>query len=249
VIRSPLYDPVTRAGDVRLASVYAAAVRHVPSQGAQLAVTAEGGILTNREWQDEVAAPLASAAKEAHVEIIAGMAQRDPPADIAVTFHADGQIQRYDKRHLVPGLETQFIPGRGPGLLGQSRAVTICKDMDFPPTIRSDAQNDIRIMAVPAGDFLKDGWIHARMAIMRGVENGFAVVRAANEGLVTVSDAQGRVVAQQSYQLHGVYSVVADVALGPGPTLYTRIGDVFARMAIVFTLVLGALALRAQRRT
>ena len=243
------YQPVTRAADVKLASVYAAAIRKAAAQGAKLAVTAEGGILTNLEWRGDVFAPLAAAARQSRIEIVAGIAQRDSPADIAVTFHPDGSVQRYDKRHLVPGLETQFVPGRGPGLLGQARATTICKDMDFPPTIRGDAKTGIRLMAVPAGDFLLDDWIHARMAIMRGVENGFAVVRAANEGLVTVSDAQGRVLARRGYQPQGVYPVVADVALGPGPTLYTRIGDVFAWGVIAVTiLLLGALIFRAGRR-
>ncbi len=242
------YKPVTRAADVALASVYAAAIRRAASQGAQLAVTAEGGILMNREWRDAVFAPLAATAKAAQIEIVAGIAQRDPPTDTAITFHPDGRVQRYDKRHLVPGLETQFVPGNRPGLLGRARATVICKDMDFPPTIRSDAENGIRLMAVPAGDFLLDDWIHARMAILRGVENGFAVVRAANDGLVTVSDAQGRVLARKSYQPRGVYSVVADVPLGPGPTLYTRISDAFAWIAIVATLLLAAFAFRASRK-
>ena len=58
------------------------------------------------------------------------------------------------------------------------RALAICKDLDFPITIRGDAQKGIRLMMVPAADFESDGWIHARMSILRGVENGFAVVRA-----------------------------------------------------------------------
>ncbi len=62
--------------------------------------------------------------------------------------------------------------------------MAICKDMDFERTLRADArQGAIRILAVPANDFVKDDWIHARMAIMRGVENGFAVVRSAFHGI------------------------------------------------------------------
>jgi apolipoprotein N-acyltransferase len=69
--------------------------------------------------------------------------------------------------------------------------------MDFPRTVLADAQYGIRSMGVPAGDFGKDAWLHARMAIMRGVENGFAIVRAANDGLLTVRDAEGRVIGQK----------------------------------------------------
>jgi len=42
---------------------------------------------------------------------------------------------------------------------------------------------------------LDDAWMHARQAILRGVENGFAVVRVASHGLATVSDDRGRVLA------------------------------------------------------
>lgn len=243
------YRPITRADDVKLASVYAAAIPSAASQGATLAVTGEGGILINREWQDAVFAPLRFTARDANMEIVAGVLQRNPPADVAIVFHPDGRVQRYAKRHFVPELETQFIPGHAPGLLGNGRAVVICKDMDLPATIHSDAQSGIRVMAAPAGDFLTDGWIHARMAIMRGIENGFAVVRAANEGLVSVSDARGRVIARNDYAQHGVYSVVADVPPGPGATLYTRIGDVFAWVAMAAVIFLATFAFYARRQT
>lgn len=232
--------PATRAGDVKLASIYAGAIRSAATEGA---------ILTNREWRDAVFAPFGAAARQMKVEIVAGIAQRNPTTDEADTFHPDGSIQHYDKRHPVPGLEVRLVPGHRPGLLGQGRATVICKDMDFPPTIRRDAQNGIRLMAVPAGDFVLDDWIHARMAIMRSVENGFSMVRSAANGLLTVSDAQGRVLARMSLQPRGVYALVADVPLGPGATLYTRTGDVFAWTTIAVTLLLAAGLIVARRRT
>jgi apolipoprotein N-acyltransferase len=101
-------------------------------------------------------------------------------------------------------------------------------------------------MAVPAGDFTGsgwgrgwgDGWIHARMAVMRGVENGFAVVRSAFKGLETASDARGHILARASTIAPGMVVTMASVPPGPGPTLYTRIGDVFA-----WACLAGALAL------
>jgi apolipoprotein N-acyltransferase len=241
--------PATRAGDVKFASIYADAIRKAAAEGAQLAVTAEGAILTNREWRDAVYAPLGAVARQMRIEIVAGIAQRNPPTDEADTFHADGRVQHYDKRHPVPGLEARLVPGHAPGLLGQGRATVICKDMDFPPTIRSDAKNGIRLMAVPAGDFVLDDWIHARMAIMRSVEDGSAMVRAAADGLLTVSDAQGRVLARRSLPPRGVYALVADVPLGPGATLYSRTGDVFAWATITAALLLAASLLSARKRT
>lgn len=147
---------------------------------------------------------------------------------------------------MLPPLEAQFTPGAAPGLLGADMAMAICKDMDFPRTIRQDAlapaRESIRLMVVPAGDFVADGWLHGRMAVMRGVENGFAVVRAADQGLLTASDAQGRLIARKAAGPHGMDSIVADVPLGPGPTLHTRIGDVFPWASLALTLLLGAVA-------
>jgi apolipoprotein N-acyltransferase len=142
-----------------------------------------------------------------------------------------------------------FKPGPGAGLLGHGRAVAICKDMDFPATLRADAlsagsQDGIRIMAVPANDFVGDGWIHARMAVMRGVENGFAILRAATQGLETISDAQGRIIARADTDAPGLTEIIGDVAPGPGPTLYTRIGDVFSWLALLVSASLLFAALR-----
>ena len=49
-------------------------------------------------------------------------------------------------------------------------------------------------MLVPAYDFDRDASLHASMAVLRGVEGGFSVVRAARHGLLTVSDRYGRIV-------------------------------------------------------
>ncbi|HET9798592.1 MAG TPA: hypothetical protein VFP90_11405, partial [Gemmatimonadaceae bacterium] len=84
------------------------------------------------------------------------------------------------------------------------------------------------LMFVPAWDFSADGWLHARMAIMRGVEGGYAIVRAASNGVLTVSDANGRVLAMRPSGRTSYASVVADVPMGTGSTPYLRIGDAFA---------------------
>jgi hypothetical protein len=49
--------------------------------------------------------------------------------------------------------------------------VEICKDMDFPALTQRYADANVELLLVPAWDFRVDGWLHSRMAIMRGVEN------------------------------------------------------------------------------
>jgi apolipoprotein N-acyltransferase len=118
----------------------------------------------------------------------------------------------------------------------------ICKDMDFQATLRRDAVNHPTLMAVPAWDFDGDRWWHARLAIMRGVENGFAVARAANDGLLTLSDAYGRVLLQKRTTSAGMVTLIDTLPRGPGYTTYQDIGDVFAWAATALALLLLIIA-------
>jgi len=230
-----------------MAEQYAAAAAREAEKGARFVVVPEGALVADPAWQEQALAPLADVSRNSHVTIVAGVVLVKPWRNTAVSFLPDGSQHSYDKRHLLPPDENKFKPGPGPGLLGDGRAVAICKDLDFPRTLRSDAQNGIRLMAVPANDFVKDGWIHARMAVMRGVENGFAVVRSAFSGVATASDAQGRVLGRASTLRPGMMRLSADVPLGPGPTLYTRIGDVFAWLCAALSLGLTVVLLRKPR--
>jgi apolipoprotein N-acyltransferase len=240
------YRSDTLESALAVSEAYAGAIHEAANQGAQLAVTAEGDIVTRKEWRDAILAPLKAIAVERKMQIIAGVYERVPPADLAFALKPDGTIQSYAKRHLVPFVETEFTPGRASGRLDGSLAMEICKDMDFPRTILGDAKGGIRLMAVPAGDFVKDAWLHARMAIMRGVEGGFAIIRAADDGLLTVSDAQGRVIAQKTAASAGMTVLVAPLALGPGPTLYTFIGDTFAGCVIALCIGIALVCVRTR---
>jgi apolipoprotein N-acyltransferase len=235
------YRSDTLDSALSVSSVYASAIREAAARGATFAVTAEGGIVSRQEWRAAILAPLLNVAEQNQVQIIAGVYERVPPADLAFALQPGSAPRSYAKRHLVPFLETQFTPGRSSGWLGNGRAMEICKDMDYPRTINGDAKYGIRLMGVPAGDFGKDAWLHARMAIMRGVENGFAIVRAADEGLLTASDAEGRLIAQKTAAGAGMTVLIAALPLGPGTTLYTRIGDLFAWSAVLLFFAIGAL--------
>lgn len=241
------YRSDTIGSALSVSTAFADAIRRAADQGAQFAVTAEGGIVTRRGWRDAILAPLVSVARQNRVQIIAGVQERDPPADLALALQTDGTMRSYTKRHLVPFLEAELVPGHDSGWLGEGRALEICKDMDFPRTILGDAQHGIRLMGVPAGDFGKDAWLHARVAIMRGVENGFSLVRAADEGLLTASDAEGRLIGQKRAATSGMTVLIARLPLGPGRTIYTRIGDAFAWGVILLSLGIGALCARRNK--
>jgi apolipoprotein N-acyltransferase len=243
-----------------MAAAYAHAAVNAARQGARLIVIPEGAMTVDPAWQWAALAPLADAARDTGATIVVGVTWVRPWRDTAIAFESSATRRIYDKRHLLPPFEDKFVPGTRPGLLGDGRAVVICKDMDFPRTLRADAiaagsQGGLHLMAVPAGDFTGsgwgrgwgDGWIHARMAVMRGVENGFAVVRSAFKGLQTASDARGHVLARTSTVAPGMVVTVASVPPGPGPTLYTRIGDVFSWLCVATALALMAAMLRTRK--
>jgi apolipoprotein N-acyltransferase len=230
----------TVSADLAVTETYAREIRAAAREGARFAVTPEGGMASNPAGQSTIVAPLVAAARDTGVQIIAGFHSETPAADFALAITPDGTIQRYDKRHPVPGLEDDFTPGHVSGWLGDGRAEEICKDMDFSDTIRSDAAKGVSLMGVPAGDMGIDGWQHGIMSVMRGVEGGFSIVRAAHDGLVFASDAQGRLVALKKDAPMGLTMIVADLPLGSGPTLYTRIGNAFPWLCGIFALALGA---------
>jgi len=142
---------------------------------------------------------------EATIPALAELAtQRDLIVGAGVDFKGDPQAERnmlmvfqpgaaspltYNKHHLLIGLE-QFTPGDVYTMLeGTPRiGLAICKDMDFHDIGNAYAARGAQLLLVPASDFIVDGWLHSRMAIMRGVESGFAVARAAHAGRLTLSD-------------------------------------------------------------
>ena len=77
------------------------------------------------------------------------------------------------------------------------------------------------------------------MTKLRGVENGYAVVRSSRDGLLSVSDAYGRMLAVADSSAYPGTSLFAKVTVGPRvSTIYTRIGD-----ALGWLCVAGALAM------
>jgi apolipoprotein N-acyltransferase len=236
-----------RAEALEVIRAYAQRVVALADQGAQVIVLPEKFVGIAPHYADEARAILAAVARERRVLIVAGFNFVDEPEsrNVAVVFGPDGNIPlEYDKTHLVPGLEEGYRAGTAIGLLevgDRLAGVAICKDLDFVPLGRAYARSGIGLMLVPAWDFVNDGWIHSRMAVLRGVEGGYAMARSATNGFATVSDAQGRIVAERSSSEAADVLVAAVVTVSPGGTFYTRNGDWFAWLciAVVFVSIVG----------
>lgn len=103
-------------------------------------------------------------------------------------------------------------------------------------------------LAQPAWDFVRDARLHARMALVRAVENGFAMARVAQLGLLGSYDAYGRVLKEAPSARTPDVLLVYDLPLGPTErTFYTRFGDVFSALCVVALVVLGVWAVAFPR--
>jgi apolipoprotein N-acyltransferase len=186
--------------------------------------------------------PLVRLASTYRVTIVIGLALRGPGGSANVALAVTGsEIVRYDKHHLIPGIESDFIPGTGLSYV-DGYGLTVCKDMDFPALMRG--LGGTGLVLAPAWDFGSDGWWHSRMAVLRGVEDGFSVARTARNGSLTASDANGRVRAEASGP--GLVMVVADLPTTPVTTVYERWTDWFAWLCLA--AVAALVALRVARR-
>ena len=184
-----------------------------------------------------------------------------PVYNRAFLLNAQGEVVDYaDKVHLVPfgeflpfpfifqylgGLTAEsgtFAHGKRHKVLRFPRSDTsfgvfICYESIFPEITRTLMAQD--------PDFLinttNDAWFgttaaphqHFAQAVLRAVESGRAVVRAANTGISGLIEPSGRIAHRTP--LFATVGFAIDVPLYQGQTIYTRWGD--------WPLLLGALAL------
>jgi apolipoprotein N-acyltransferase len=179
-------------------------------------------------------------------------------------YQSHEPVLSYDKEHMLPPFESSLTPGTAlvtlpkhardfSAMAPQTWGVAICKDMDFTPLSRKYGKAEVGLMLVPAWDFNMDrGW-HGHIAVMRGVEDGFSLVRAAKDGYLTVSDNRGRVVAEARSDAAPFATLLASVLAAHSTTVYLLLGDWFAWLACallvlaIFRFCLIAMSARARQ--
>ena len=206
-------------------------------------------------------------AREAKVPILLGSDQieRGSPTryyNSAFLIEADGSTAGvYRKMHLVPFGEfvplQQFLFFAGPlvervggfsagedavllPVGGHRISTAICYEIVYPSLVRQFVQQGSELLTT----ITNDAWFgatsapyqHFAQASMRAIETGRYLVRSANTGISGIVDPSGRVLAASRIFEPAV--VVQEVRLLTTTTLYTRIGDSFAYLSAVLTLLL-----------
>ena len=244
----PQYRDVVHEGEAteRLLRDYASHAETLASNGAQVIVLPEKlGVIveSNKETADAI---MQSVADKTNAMLIVGVVDVSPPVSYnQARIYAPGTaVRTYDKHHMLPPFESQFKPGTALTLVRQPSAlwgVTICKDMDFTPLSRTYGQSGAALLLVPAWDFKLDRWSHGHMAVMRAVEDGFSIARAARQGYLTATDNRGRILAEVQSDSSQFATLLVDVPAAHDTTLYLMWGDWFAWLSMG---ILGLTCLR-----
>lgn len=233
---------------------YDALVAELATAGARLVVLPEKIAVLAPAVADEWNAHFGALARthDLWLEVGIGIDDGVHPRNHAWLFGPDGErTDDYQKHFMAPPERAQSYAAGDTyhlrDIAGRRIGMAICKDMHFSRFGRMNGELGAAAMLVPAWDFAyRDAWLAERMTATRGVEGGYTVIRASREGLLSVSDARGRRLAEVPSAPMPGRGLLVDVPLGPREaTLYSRIGDAFGWSCVVAAVLLR---LAAQRR-
>jgi apolipoprotein N-acyltransferase len=247
-------DTATEMNTVKL---YAGKITQLAQEGAQVVVLPEKIANVTPATETAMKNIFLNAAASNHVAIVAGYTQLtndNIKLNKALVISAKGGLlSDYQKVNLFEGeARAGFVPGKEISVFEMNSlasGVAICKDMDYSGFIRKYDKNHAMVMYVPAWDFIKDGWLHSRMAILRGVENGNAIVRVARQGQLTISDQRGKVLHEASSTNNKAATLIGQFFVPATKTMYSQFGDWFGYLILVAAIIFILLRARPVRTT
>lgn len=265
--------PPDAQSTMALMQEYAAQVQPLASRGAQYVVFPEMSALVFDSLLPQVDALFESTAQAAHVQILLGVIHVTGHAGYneGRLYSAAGQIEAvYRKHYPVPTWEARTTPGTQISVLACPRrapenrlvsasaapqpagkvGIEICRDMDYPELARRYARQQVGLVLVPAWDqgISVDADWHGHLSLMRGVEDGFTMVRDAKVGFLTASDDRGRILAEEPTRSDGAMTtLLVTVPVRHDFTLYQRWGDWYAWLDLAALAVMLAFWLANRR--
>jgi apolipoprotein N-acyltransferase len=208
--------------------------------GSKIIVWPEANLIVFAEDEAAFLERAQALARDYKVYVVIGLAtitpgKERPLRNQSVLITPAGHVAyTYTKITAVPGLEKRLsIPGDKPIPLADTEygrvASPICYDMDFDGLIRQVGRGKADLMLVPASDWKEITFLHQPMAEFRAIENGTALFRITRWGASGAIDRYGRRLAWMDDFSTDDNVMVANVPTRAGvPTLYARVGDVFA---------------------
>jgi apolipoprotein N-acyltransferase len=226
---------------LRLTRLYVEQAEKLATKGAKVVVIPEKTFAIADTELGEVDAMFLSAARQSGAMIVVGLIRvtKDAKWNEARLYTPSGEIKTYNKHHMLPAFESQLTPGMTRTVWDENSArwgMAICKDMDFPALSRQYGDDGTALLLVPAWDFDSDGWLHGRMAVLRGVESGFTIARAPKQGVLAVTDDTGRVISERVTGAEAFTSLLVAAPVRHTETVYDRFGDWFAWLNVAIAL-------------
>ena len=167
---------------------------------------------------------------------------------------AGNTVWDYHKAHPIPFAESLDYDG-GPEIApfidtpyGRIAGV-ICYDTDYVPYMHQAAWAQVGLLLAPANDWPAIKYDHTHVAVYRAVENGLSMMRPDAKGVSLAVDPFGRELASADYYTTDRLDLVAMMPIQAVPTVYSRIGDVFAWLGIVALVGLAIRAMFGRRTT
>ena len=145
-----------------------------------------------------------------------------------------------------------FSPGQGVTMLpvqGHMISTAICYEVVYPHLIRQGVLQGAELLTT----ITNDAWYgetsapfqHFDLAAMRAIEQGRYLARAANTGISGIVDPYGRVTLRTD--LFETTAPMGEVRFIQERTVYARIGDITAQLAVLITLLGVGVAMRSRR--
>lgn len=220
---------------LQLLQLYASKAPELAANGAQIVVLPEMTALVYGKYSSEADQLFEETARSAKALVLLDVlyGESGHTYNEARLYSPIGTLESaYRKHHPAYVLGENVTPGTSISALEQPEGIlglAICSDMDYSNPALSYGRRKVGLLLVPAWDSdLDESW-HGHMAIMRGVENGYSIVRSSKAGLLTVSDDRGKILAEIPARPDAPFTtLLARVPVRHDWTLYDTLGDWFA---------------------
>jgi apolipoprotein N-acyltransferase len=225
--------------EMQLTDLYLQAASKLADQGAKIILLPEKAIIVHDSTNDLILQKFTRLAINRKIRIIIGVTKQKTGYYLNNAWVISDQgklLADYQKVNLFEGeILDGCKPGTDTGIFHEGKmneGVAVCKDMDFQQFILGYSKKSPAILYVPAWDFVQDGWLHARMAILRSVEGGFSLARNARQGRLTLSDWRGKVLYEANSEAGIPTELTGKLFVEPHPTIYARAGDWFGTISV-----------------
>lgn len=228
--------------------------RQAARQGAEIAVWGEASTIVSEKGEKPLLSTLSQLAKRHHIIIVAAYAVLLPKDEQSTMYHmknkftwirTDGSIaETYLKHHPVPGEGS--VPGRAPLKIVPTKygkmAGDICYDDDFPQMSLTYARLGADLIVNSGLDWRGMLRRHTLMARIHAIEGGFSLFRSANDATSMGFDNLGQIRAAMTAFGDNDHILLASLPVKRTDTLYSRIGNSIAYIAIFVLLLLFFIA-------